>query len=1099
MRKYGILEYNGRKYHVLEYEADSGLYSRIDVTSDLENYSFLSTMNCDASEIVDSSFRYVYGDEVLINVIHNIIESVLGSGIPETLDNTIEDGVFTTTICKEDTHGTKIYYAVQKNAFLTEEAWCSTEGTLSFIEINNASYNGKDRPANFGAYLKQTYLLSGDNLEAGEMLTSDYAYTAEELLKMHPDVAHVLDNDYVIAQSLEEAKELLHKWETSDEVLKSVDIESLGKVWDPQVDNKITGIFLGFGFTHSYYFPIHQDNFPYNLPEEWIQVIFDAIAKQPAYPNVIILAHNAKFEIQGFWHHLHKVLRVDADVYILSLLDNPEQRVGLHTLKHLAYECEGKMYLNLPDCFKDRVVRFNVLTPDVVKLYGCPDATSPAKVYTWIMKRLPKDSLVAWDYERQLPKIKALNEYYGLPMDVDGLDKQLNKHLNDAELLLNIFKKLSKVTGNINSPVVLRELLYTKMALPVLTFTDKGEPSVSAETIATFIRASNSEEKLWNFQDIRSEDGSVLIKAKSINYSKVPALIVYQAWKDISKMAMDLTRIKKGIIGHRFKFYINQLGTASSRESSDAQQFSDDMKQFVIADSSRHRLASADYKQIEYRVLAGMAHITELTKLASDPEVDLHRAIYSLISKLPMWNISAEQRKKAKATNFGIVYMMTKFGLAQSLFKTQHPTEDQLKSAQQTINEFLNTFPEVKRLMAETADTMLKYGYARTAFGFYRPVKDLLDPLVDPKKKAKLLKAGNNTPIQGTAAGILKIATLALFKYAEDHNWFELVNVDGLDVPKFRLMLTIHDEMLTSSYDEISMEEMIYAFKEAMEMDIDGFPPLYASPAFVNNWLDGKNSAYEIDIPLRDKIIDLYKQGKPFFKGWDTYLEQIAEYREQTLDKYMSELIAEYKTEDQIAEHVRHDTLTHTLIDAMYDSEMGSLSHIDRIKRAVHLYLEKHNSKNVDTEAKTDDTVAPDYTQDDAYQQLIEASYLSALDDAIGEVSSEGVVLEGLNEEPKDESLLMALETEATVKHTKDDFVESAKYLYTIAEVILFVDGMSNEAADNILKKVFEKSDPNNPYSVVICIKGGKLLSTGMKIAYIPEYLDSIFMEVHNG
>ena len=131
----------------------------------------------------------------------------------------------------------------------------------------------------------------------------------------------------------------------------------------------------------------------------------------------------------------------------------------------------------------------------------------------------------------------------------------------------------------------------------------------------------------------------------------------------------------------------------------------------------------------------------------------------------------------------------------------------------------------------------------------------------------------NNTPVQGFGADFMKLVEVNLNEYIKMKGWDEIVECDDMMLPKVRLMLSIHDEVLVSTHKSIPIEEIIIMFKECMEIKIKGAPPFFSAPAMITNWYDGKNDAYEIDLRFRDEIIKAWEKNKTSLLHPETYLE----------------------------------------------------------------------------------------------------------------------------------------------------------------------------------------------------------------------------------
>ena len=954
------------------------------------------------------------------------------------------------------------------NGRTSREYYKSGSTEVEFTSITTAFYNGKEKPINIEDYAEEGIF---SELSTGRPTAKYRSY--DELLRIYPQVAHVLKNDYEIALSYEQAVERLKIWVESKETFKTFDIESRGTDWGPYSDNRITGVFLGFGESWSTYFPFRQDNFPYNLPIEFLREIFDAINNQPPAPEVIILAHNCVFEIQGFYQEFRDFVRCDMDTMLLSILVDPRMLKGLHSLKHLTSKADGHFYLELKDIFTGPV-EFNVLPPEIVKLYGCPDATSPVKVLKYLMPKLPKDEHYVLALENKLPVIKAMNMFYGMRLDQELLNKLYDETTEDAERLSSAFIKKHKLIGSINAPATIRSVLYGQLKLKVKSWTKKHEPSVSKQTISSVIKeGANKRQPDESIKDIVSADNhTVLVKGKDIATNAYPTLLLYQAYKVAQKKIGALNRLKKKSVNGYFKFYINQSGAGSNRQTSDAHQFDDTMKRCAVADSPYHGLVSCDWKQVELRILAGLAGQKDLIELEKDPNVDIHRAILSIIQKKPMYLISEEDRKAGKSVNFGVVYMMSEYGLAAKDYGIGY-TEENILEERKKITDFYTGLPDVNRFINHNKEFLRKNGYIKTMFGYYRYFPELLDPEVPEKRKKSLIRQGNNLPVQGTGAQMLKIVECNVWNYIRAKGWDKEKDYNGVKLPMVRMIVPIHDEILLSYDKTIPKEEICKMFKECMELKIEGMPPFFAAPAFIDNWYQGKDDAYEVDLDFRDKVVEEYAKGNMLFEGHD-YLTVLKEFREQSLKNYMDGLIKQYHTVAEVAKHVTDDNLTHTLIsNELSKSERKALTHEERIVEATRRFMDGYAIDATATEI--DETENIEYYED-----------LDFVLDNYQVFDQEGnVIAEDPTEDDEYEDVSDIDEVPENV------YVPDLQVLYTLREVLIDVSNVSEEDYQKFMQHTKESGD----YCVLL-IKDEQIVNTGRYINYFGDSIDAVIKEV---
>ena len=791
---------------------------------------------------------------------------------------------------------------------------------------------------------------------------------------------------------------------------------------------------------------------------------------------------------------------------------------GIHKLKTIAEKITNKFWLELELIFKGEV-RFNVLPANLIRLYACPDTMNAIRVCRVLEEQFPSDEMRVLELENELNYVKAQNEFFGLPMDSDRLNSLILEDSYIKDLLEKRFREIHHTSKNIRSNSVKADIFYNRLKAPVLLRTKTGAPSASnaalnailedgvipkdkvnkehpTPDIAIFIRKDGSvctydklseEEKAmiesYNSNNVKEKDREistrVVIKGKKLDENRYPSLIILSEFNKVCKELGALTRLKKKSFNDRFQFYIISDGADSDRQTSDAHQFSDTMKKCVVADSRHHKLISCDYKQVELRILAFLANEKELMESQKDPMVDVHRAIIERIDGTPMWAIAAEVRKLKKAVNFGVVYGMTEYGLVKRLFGIKYTKEELLK-AMKMILDFYNGLPGVKAFKLESEQEVMQKGYVTTAFGFRRYFDIVKDPSASKKDIDKAKKAANNTRVQGFGATLLKKAECYYNAYIKEKHWDELVDCDGVMLPKVRMMLSIHDEVLISAHESIPIEEVIEMCKVCQEIPVKGAPPFFAAPAFVNCWYDGKDDAYEIPIPFRDEILDEYKKDGRHLVTYETYLEDLNNYRKRVLTEWMDGLIKEYKTPEEVIAHVRHPDLTHVLISGYVKDEDHITDHMERIALAVHRYMDGREL-NVEVTNEVIDTDAQYMGEEDELGRFI---YFN--DD--GEQ-----VVEYADDDTKDE-----FETDEDDMNTLiipraefENKLEPEYVFYGLGECMVditsFYRESYKEAIHNAIIDVAEKYP--GTYDLLY-IFGRGVAKVGYKIAYVPDELN---------
>lgn len=839
-------------------------FERIDVFEDPNKYNIIDTSSCVASYIRGKKECYL-GELPVIKKMLKIKGDVSVFYAEQKRDVKVEDGHIILTTSKEDeTMGVR-YVMVMQDGIVTKEEFTTNLGSIvvDSVDLSDDTYD----VVNIGAYVPMNAV---ENYGAVTENGSEY-HSYEYLMATYPALQNLLDKDYVVVENMEQYHERLELFKNTDFYLRSVDIETSGLDMGYEGKDYVTGVILSYGHDNSTYYPFRQEKFDFNLPIECMEEIWEAIENLPK--SIKVIAHNGMMEKKGFWKTVGKQVRVDIDTMHLSVLVNPLIRKGLHALKTLAYKYTGQFFLELDQIFIGQI-RFNVLPKEIVKIYACPDGPNPIEVYEHLMLELPADERNLAELEYKLVSVKTENEFYGLPCDREKLQHALDVENDKVEKLKSMFQSIHRTSANINSPDVKRDIFYNKLRCPVEVRTKTNQPSTSATAVDQIVALGKLKE--WDESSvpppIRDKDGKVIIKGEDLASNRYPSLVILQKYNKARKELSALQRLDKKCNGDRISFYINQTGAASGRQTSDAHQYSDTMKQIVVADSPYHNFWSCDYKQVELRILAFLAGEKSLIELENNPEVDVHRAILSIITQKPMWDISASERSDGKRVNFGVVYMMSEYGLTAREVGPRYTKEDLMRNKQR-ITDFYNGLPAVKKFTYDNEQFIRKNGYIKTVCCRYRYFKEILEPTCDEATKRMLVRRGNNTPVQGFGADLLKQVEVRIYEYVRKKGWDKLVDCGGKMLPMVRMMLSIHDEVLISTHKSIPIEEVIIMFKECMEIEIKGAPHFFAAPAMVNNWLDGKDDAYEIPLLYRDEVIKEWKENHKTILHTSTFIE----------------------------------------------------------------------------------------------------------------------------------------------------------------------------------------------------------------------------------
>ena len=398
----------------------------------------------------------------------------------------------------------------------------------------------------------------------------------------------------------------------------------------------------------------------------------------------------------------------------------------------------------------------------------------------------------------EMPLIKVLAEmqYEGIYVDKQELVSFGVKLKEDIEVIKQEIYKLAGEEFNINSTLQLGNILFEKLKLPVYKKTKKGY----------------------------STDVDILEKLKP-EHPIIEKILEYRGFMKLNSTYIEGLIVYINEYTHKIHSYFHQTITATGRISSTepnlqniptrAEQGKQIKKAFKAQEGNI--FIDADYSQIELRILAHISNDTNMREAFLNEE-DIHKQVASKVFNVPLEEVTKEQRTAAKAVNFGIVYGISGFGLAEQLGISR-------KKAEQYIEQYLEKYKGVKEFMDRIVEKAKEQGYVETLFHRRRYIPELSSNNYMVRQFGA--RAAMNTPIQGTAADIMKIAMIEVNKKLEE----EKLNA--------KLILQIHDELLIDCKIE-EKEEVKKILKESMENAVKLSIPLEVEVSEADNWYDVK-------------------------------------------------------------------------------------------------------------------------------------------------------------------------------------------------------------------------------------------------------------------
>ena len=513
------------------------------------------------------------------------------------------------------------------------------------------------------------------------------------------------------------------------------------------------------------------------------------------------IAHNLKYDLKVIAKYGIEVKGPIFDTMIAHYLFNPE---GKHNMDYLS-----ELFLNYKPVSIETIIgkkgknQLNMgdLEPDKIADYACEDADITFQLKEIFQKEIDKPHLKDLFYKMEMPLVPILKEMEleGINLDVPLLEQFSVDLATDLEKLENDIKELAGVSDfNLDSPKQLGEVLFDVMQIDEKAKKTKtGQYSTSEDTLQ---KLADKHEIIPHILDYRS-----LKKLKSTYVDAFPALV----------------NEKTGRIHTHYMQTIAATGRLSSTNPNlqnipiRTERGREMRKTFIPRDDS-YQLMAADYSQIELRIIAALAKEDNMIKAFKDG-IDIHTATAAKVFNVDkIEDVTADQRRSAKAVNFGIIYGQSAFGLAQNLGIKR-------KEAKAIIDSYFEEYPKIKTYMAESVEFARENGYVETIMKRRRYLKDIQSNNAIVRGFAE--RNAVNAPIQGSAADVIKIAMINVDK---------AIKTAGL---KSKMLLQVHDE-LVFDVAEGESDQLAKIVQENMEQAVKIEVPLDVEYKIAENWLE---------------------------------------------------------------------------------------------------------------------------------------------------------------------------------------------------------------------------------------------------------------------
>ena len=592
--------------------------------------------------------------------------------------------------------------------------------------------------------------------------------------------------DYQLIDNEEKRKDFLQIIKTKE--IFSLDTETTGT--DP-ITAELVGMSFSFAKNQAFYVPVPADR---HEAEKIVNEFKEVLEN----PTTLKVGQNIKYDMTVLSNYGVEVQGPMFDTMIAHYVLQPELR---HNMDYLA-----EIYLHYQTIHIEELIgskgknqgNMRDLSPEAVCNYACEDADVTLQLKEVLEKELKDNGAdrLFYDIEMPLVPVLAYMERNGVCVDTEAL-KETSRHFTAR--MKQIEEEVHQMAGmefNISSPKQVGEVLFDKLKI-----TDKAKKTKTGQYVT-------SEEVLESLKN---------------KHQIVEKILDYRGLKKLLSTYIDalpqLINPRTGKIHTSF----NQTVTATGRLSSSNPNLqnipirNEDGKEIrkAFIPEEGCEFFSADYSQIELRIMAHLSGDKNMIEAFQEGD-DIHASTASKVYKIGLDEVTREQRSKAKTANFGIIYGISVFGLAERMNVPR-------SEAKELIEGYFQTYPQVKEYMDMSIAKARENGYIETIFGRKRFLPDISSHNAVVRGYAE--RNAINAPIQGSAADIIKVAMINIYRRFKDENI------------RSKMILQVHDELNFSVYPE-EKEKVQHIVIEEMEKAYAMQVPLRADCGWGKNWLE---------------------------------------------------------------------------------------------------------------------------------------------------------------------------------------------------------------------------------------------------------------------
>ena len=641
----------------------------------------------------------------------------------------------------------------------------------------------------YGFHRWQKELIAGNFLKQQKLTATDIDNMS--LFSQESDtLKDKIDTDYQCILTYEQLDDWVSKLANCQQFAFDTETDNVD-----HIHAKLVGISLSVAPYQAAYIPINHQylGVPDQLPLDDVLTKLKPILENPAIKKI---AQNAKFDYSVLANYGIHVQGIAYDTMLESYVLNSTERHDMDSMANRYLHLKTITYNELTKVDKKQVT-IDAIEVEKTTQYAAEDADVTLQLHQKLWPELEKDhklSKLFTDIEMPLAIVLADMERTGVLVDAKQLNDysiELNKKMLEIEAELHF---LAGEKFNPSSPKQIQAILFDKHQLPVLKKTPKGDPSTSEDVLSELAEQYVLPRKILFYRS--------LAKLKNTYTDKLPLMV--------------------SPIDHRIHTNYNQIGTVTGRLSSNDPNLQNipvrneegrRIRQAFIAPQG-YKIISADYSQIELRIMAHLSQDQSLLSAFADDK-DIHRVTASEVLSKPEADVTAEERRRAKAVNFGLIYGMSAFGLSKQINLPR-------KEAQFYIDRYFERYPGVQAYMEETRQLATQQGYVETLSGRRLYLPKIISGNGIEKRGAE--RAAINAPMQGTAADIIKTAMIKMSEWIKNQ-----------PTGNIRMVMQVHDELVFEVKEEL-VSEYSALIKSIMENCYQLSVPLKVDVGIGNNW-----------------------------------------------------------------------------------------------------------------------------------------------------------------------------------------------------------------------------------------------------------------------